>query len=56
MNLQDDKKKKTNKQKQEKKKQNEQNVMILARFLSEMAFKFLFMWRIKTFFSYFTSG
>ena len=42
MNLQDDKKK-PNQQKQEKKKQNEQNVMILARFLSEMAFKFLFM-------------
>ena len=42
MNLQDDKKK-PNQQKQEKKKQNEQNVMILARFLSVMAFKFLFM-------------
>lgn len=42
MNLQDDKKKQTNKNKK-KKKQNEQNVMILARFLSEMAFKFLFM-------------
>ena len=42
MNLQDDKKK-PNQQKQEKKKQNEQNVMILARFLSEMALKFLFM-------------
>lgn len=41
MNLQDDKKQ-TNKQKQEK-KQNEQNVIILARFSSEMAFKFLFM-------------
>ena len=42
MNLQDDKKNQTNKNKK-KKKQNEQNVMILARFLSEMAFKFLFM-------------
>lgn len=41
MNLQDDKKNKQTKTR--KKKQNEQNVMILARFLSEMAFKFLFM-------------
>ena len=36
-------KKNKNKQKQEKKTLNEQNVIILARFLSEMAFKFHFM-------------
>lgn len=43
MNLQDDKKKTKQTKTRKKKKQNEQNVMILARFLSEMAFKFLFM-------------
>ena len=43
MNLQDDKKKPKQTKTRKKKKQNEQNVMILARFLSEMAFKFLFM-------------
>ena len=43
MNLQDDKKKTKQTKTRKKQKQNEQNVMILARFLSEMAFKFLFM-------------